>query len=170
MLTSVRLGWLTRADAKGRHAIVPVLFGLILLGLAGFLVPDVIEEYDDRAVLRARGENAVATVTEVLDRSRTNDALYVRGKLPDCRIVEIDLTDTDQLGVEVGTAVRVTVDPGDLSRNMPTEVFEREDSFFFAEVKYVGPIVLFAAGWFVFGAVIAHSASRRPVSPGPRDE
>lgn len=161
------LDWLTRSDAKRRRAIVPVLFGVVLLGLAGYLVTDVSKEYDDRAILHARGEGVVVSVTEVLDRSRTNDALYVRGKLPDGRIVEVDLADSDQLGAEAGAAVRVTVDPTDLSRNMPTDLFAREDPFMVAVIKYVGPIVLFAVGWFTFGAVIAHNASRRPTTQRP---
>ncbi len=66
--------------------------------MRGFLVPDVVWEYDDRAIHNSRGRAMTATVVKVLERSRTDEALYVRGSLPDGRTVDVDLADSDQFG------------------------------------------------------------------------
>lgn len=167
LISVKRLGWLTRSDKTGRRAIVPVVFGLAVLGFAGFLAPDVVSEYDDRAILHSRGQEVTATVIEVLERSRTDLALYVRSRLSDGRTVDVYLAESDQLGAEPGTSIRVTVDPTDLGRNMPADLLAREDPFVVAMIKYIGPVVLFAVGWFVFAAVIARRASRRPSTQQP---
>jgi Protein of unknown function (DUF3592) len=164
-LSSVRPpDWQTRPD---RRPIVFVILGVIVLGFAGFLASDVVAEYDDRAIIHDRGQRVKATVVEVLERGRRDETQHVRTRLPDGRTADVDLADSAQRWSEPGRSIRITVDPTDLSRNLPDDILYREVPFTVAMIMHIGPVVLVATGWFIAAAVTARNASWQSKTPGP---
>ena len=79
------------------------------------------EEYDARSILRAKGQQVTATVTEVTEYNRSSESLGVRAALPDGRLIDVDFAESNQLGAEVGQLVQVTIDPRDVRTSMPTD-------------------------------------------------
>jgi hypothetical protein len=146
--------------------VLPVVFGVLCLAFAGLVSRDVVGEYADRSILGERGQHVAATVAEVVERSRTDDALVVRAALPDGRTLKVYLADSDEFGAEKGRVVHVVVDPQDLKRNMPEDYFDNGKSFLAALTEMIGPIVLFAIGWFVLAIVAARRARSKPQDSG----
>ncbi|WP_329000875.1 hypothetical protein OHA18_41400 [Kribbella sp. NBC_00709] len=108
---------LFRGERRGW--LVPAFLGVAGLVLAGVFMSNVIDEYDARAILRARGQQVTATVTEVTEYSRSNESLEVRATLPDGQLVDVDFAESNQLGAKVGQLVQVTIDPNDIRTSMP---------------------------------------------------
>jgi hypothetical protein len=151
LLRLARTGW-----------VLPLVFGVLCLAFAGCVSRDVVAEYADRSILRERGQHVTAVVVEVIDRSRTHHALVVRATLPDSRTLEVYLSESEELGAEKGDVVHVVVDPLNLDRNLPEDYFGNGKSFLFALFETVGPLVLFAIGWFVYAIVTARQARNKP--------
>jgi hypothetical protein len=138
-----------------------VVLGFAALALAGWLTLDVVDEYDDRAILRARGIQVTATVTEVIETNRSNESLEVRAALPDGRSVDVDFAESNQLGAKRGQPIQVTVDPGDLLVSMPTDQLNNGRSFANSLAATSGPFAIFAIGCFVFTFIRAREESHR---------
>ncbi|WP_132291306.1 hypothetical protein [Kribbella sp. VKM Ac-2568] len=143
-----------------RRWMVPVFLGVAALTLACAFMINVVDEYSDRSVLRARGQQITATVTEVLEYNRSNESLEVRVALPDGRLVDVDFAASNQLGTQVGQPVQVTIDPGDLLASMPTDQLNNGQSFASNLAVNSGPFALFAIGCFVFTFIRARESSR----------
>jgi hypothetical protein len=146
--------------------VVPLVFGVLFLAFAGLVSRDVVGEYADRSILGERGRHLTGTVAEVIERSRSHDALVVRVTLPDTRTLEVYLADSKELGAEEGHTIHVVVDPQNLDRNMPEDYFANGKSFRTALVETVGPLVLFAIGWFVFAILAAYCTRSEPQDSG----
>jgi hypothetical protein len=122
---------------------------------------NVVDEYDARSILRARGQHVTATVTEVIEYNRSNESLEVRAALPDGRLVDVDFAESNQLGAKVGQPVRLTIDPGDLLVSMPTDQLNNGQSFASSLAANSGPLALLGIGCFVFAFIRARERSRR---------
>jgi hypothetical protein len=138
----------------------PVFLGVAALALAGAFMINVVDEYDDRSILRAKGLQVTATVTEVIEYNRSNKSLEVRAALPDGRLVDVDFAESNQLGAKVGQPVQVTINPGDLLVSMPTDQLNNGQSFASSLAATSGPFALFAIGCFVFAFIRARDGSR----------
>lgn len=125
---------------------MPIIFGTLALIFAGFVGASVLEEYDDRAVLATGGRQVTTTVVEVIERSRTDEALVVRVALPEGPTFEVDLAESEQSGSEVGQSLRVIVDPNDLHRNMPADYFANGRPLWVALLVTAGPVALVGVG------------------------
>jgi len=125
---------------------MPIIFGTLALIFAGFVGASVIEEYDDRAILAARGRQVTTTVVEVVERSRTDEALVVRVALPEGPTFDVDLAESEQFGTAVGQPLRVIVDPNDLNRNMPADYFANGRPLWVALLATAGPLAVIGVG------------------------
>ncbi|GAB2648179.1 hypothetical protein GCM10009743_24600 [Kribbella swartbergensis] len=139
----------------------PVFLGVAAVALAGGFMVNVIDEYDARSILRARGQPVTATVTEVTAYSRSKQSLAVRAALPDGRLVDVDFAESNQLGATVGQPVQVTIDPRDIRTSMPTDQLNNGQSFATGLAAASGPWAVFAIGCFVFAFIRAKEAARR---------
>jgi hypothetical protein len=146
--------------------VAPLVFGVLLLAFAGYVSRGVVGEYADRSILSERGQHVTATVAQVIERSRTDEALVVRATLPDSRTLEVYLAESKELGAEERQTIYVVVDPQNLNRNMPEDYFNNGKSFPTALIETIGPIVLFAIGWFVFAIVADRRARSKPQDSG----
>lgn len=151
--------WLFRAGR--RRWLVPVFLGVGGLVLAGAFTSNVIDGYDARAILRARGQQVTATVTEVTEYNRSKESLAVRATLPDGRLIDVDFAESNQLGAKVGQPVQVTIDPNDIRTCMPTDQLNNGQSFASGLAATSGPFALFAIGCFVFAYIRTKQAARR---------
>jgi hypothetical protein len=98
--------------------------------LGGLTVEEVTAEDDLRSRLHARGQQTTGIVVKVLERSRTDEPLYVEVALPDGRRAEVSFIssneDIDLDRAEVGEKVELVVDPGDPEQNMVADDFAAE--------------------------------------------
>lgn len=140
---------------------VPVFLAVAALALAGAFLSNVIDEYDARAILSARGQQVTATVSEVTEYNRSKESLAVRAILPDGRLMDVDFAESNQLGAKVGQPVRVTIDPNDIRTSMPTDQLNNGQSFTSGLAATSGPFALFAIGCFVFAVIRDNEAIRR---------
>jgi hypothetical protein len=152
------MNWLLRVPRL--RWLRPVVLGVAALLLAGAFMLNVVDEYDDRSILRARGERVTATVTEVIEYNRSNESLEVRAALTDGRLVDVDFAESDQLGARVGQLIQVTIDPTDAYLRMPTDQLNNGQSFASKLVATSGPFALFALGCFVFAFIRTREEAR----------
>ena len=143
--------WSLRVPQQGW--LVPVILGIGGLALSVAFMINVVEEYDGRSILRARGQQVTATVTAVTETNRSNESLEVRAALADGRPVDVDLVESNQFGAKVGQPIQITIDPADVRLSVPTDLLNNEQSFASKLAATTGPTVLFAIGCFIFALI-----------------
>lgn len=124
----------------------------------------------DQAVrdhLVRRGSYAVATVTAVTNRSRTDRSLDVDVKIADQGApLSVDLGDSQYLGIEVGERLSVVFDPDDPNVTLPADVATKDPDTY---VEAILPGVFLLIAGFLVPAVTLFFwiTSRRNTAAGP---
>lgn len=151
--------WSLRVPQQGW--LVPVILGIGGLALSVAFMINVVEEYDGRSILRARGQQVTATVTAVTETNRSNESLEVRAALADGRPVDVDLVESNQFGAKVGQPIQITIDPADVRLSVPTDLLNNEQSFASKLAATTGPTVVFAIGCFILALIKPAKSPRR---------